>query len=60
MKIYLCDPEKDEECSKMLCQKLCFQTFHKEYAKLDENGEPIVAGDTGDITMEFYAEGSEE
>lgn len=56
MKIYLCDPEKDEECSKTLCQKQCFKTFYKEYAKLDENGEPIAVGDTGDMIMEFYGE----
>ena len=45
MKIYLCDPEKNEECSKTLCQKHCFKTFFKEYAKLDGNGEPIAVGD---------------
>lgn len=56
MKIYLSDPEKDEECSKTLCQKQCFMTFYREYAKLDENGQPIVVGDTGEMIIEINAE----
>jgi len=31
--IFLCDPEKNKECVKGSCQKLCRHTFQKEYAK---------------------------
>ena len=43
---YLCDPEKNTECRKTMCfQKggLCKKTSNPEYAKKDENGNPIMA-----------------
>lgn len=52
MKIYLCDYKKNIECPMTLCQKQCFNTTHKEYAKLDENLEPILMGDTEDMEEE--------
>lgn len=31
--VYLCDPEKNEECTKTHCQNDCFFTKNKEYSK---------------------------
>lgn len=42
---YICEPEKNTECSKTFCQEFCKATAFKEYAKRDENGAPIVAKD---------------
>ena len=46
--VYLCDPEKNLECSKENCGEYCFWTKHKEYGlsekpvkyirRLGENG----------------------
>lgn len=33
--VYLCDPEKNENCQKTICQKECFFTRNKEFAKTD-------------------------
>lgn len=42
---YICEPEKNTECSKTFCQEFCKATAFEEYAKRDENGAPIVAKD---------------
>ena len=46
---YLCDPDKNTECRKTGCvhnaaaiMKSCERTSHPEYAKLDEEGKPII------------------
>ena len=33
-----CDPEKNTECRKTLCQDICFRTTHEEYAKEEDDG----------------------
>ena len=30
MKLYICDPEKNKDCTKESCQTLCFQTTKEE------------------------------
>jgi hypothetical protein len=42
---YICEPEKNTECSKTFCQEYCKATAFEEYAKRDEHGAPIVAKD---------------
>lgn len=37
--IYWCDPEKNKTCRKTGCQKECFMTTKKEYAKTEEENE---------------------
>lgn len=50
--LYLCDPNKNTECKKTSClygdgkYQQCDATTKKEFAKLDENGEPILAPPT--------------
>lgn len=39
---YECDPEKNVGCPKDCCQKECFATTRFEFAKLDDDGQPIV------------------
>lgn len=39
---YECDSEKNVLCPKDCCQKECFATTRLEFAKLDEDGQPIV------------------
>ena len=39
---YRCNPELNKECKKWSCQKECTLTTHKEYARVDESGEPII------------------
>ena len=47
--LYLCDPQKNTECQKGICQMPngcflgCFLTTKKEFAVTDENGNPIIA-----------------
>lgn len=50
--LYMCDHTKNTECPKTSCKynpyvyakfRECTTTLKKEFAKLDENGEPIVA-----------------
>jgi len=36
--IYICDPEKNKDCNKTLCQEECIYTQHKEYAKFPWSG----------------------
>lgn len=48
--LYVCDPEKNTECKKTSCMinewgGLCALTTKREFAKTDENGEPITAKD---------------
>lgn len=43
---YYCNPEKKTKCRKMSCCDHggpCRRTSNPEYAKKDENGDPIVA-----------------
>lgn len=48
--LYLCDPDKNTACSKTGCvhnplakYPCCRATKHPEFAKLDEDGDPIRA-----------------
>lgn len=48
--LYMCDHTKNTECPKTSCKYNpdakfgeCTNTAKKEFARLDENGEPIVA-----------------
>lgn len=43
--LYLCDPQKNTECQKVICQipDGCFLTTKKEFTVTDENGNPIIA-----------------
>lgn len=43
---YRCNPELNKECKKWSCQKECTLTTHKEYARVDESGEPIIIDET--------------
>ena len=40
--LYRCDPEKNKECRKRMCQKKCTRTKKPEYAVKDQDGEPII------------------
>ena len=42
--LYLCDPQKNTECQKVICQvpNGCFLTTKKEFAVTDENENPII------------------
>ena len=50
VQVYLCDPEKNVECCKMICKHNpqanthwpCETTCNRAYAKLDGNGDPIT------------------
>lgn len=39
---YRCNPELFKECKKTSCQRDCTLTTHREYARVDESGEPII------------------
>ena len=41
-RFYRCNPELNKECRKTACQKECTLTTHKEYARTDEFGKPII------------------
>lgn len=43
MILYVCEPAKNTECSKKLCQEFCKATAFEKYAKRDEHGAPIIA-----------------
>lgn len=56
--LYLCDPQKNTECQKGICQMPCgcFLTTKKEFAVTDENKNPIIANDRagrGDVNMKW-------
>lgn len=59
--LYVCDHTKNTECHKTSCAfdpnakcGVCTNTTKKEFAKLNENGEPIVLyNDMEDIMAEF-------
>ena len=61
--LYLCDHTKNTECPKTSCKYNpdakfgeCTNTIKKEFAKLDENGEPIVAyTNMEEVMAEFNA-----
>lgn len=48
--MYYCDPEKNTECRKIGCAHtmtleeggVCFITMQREYARTDENGDPVI------------------
>ena len=48
--MYYCDPDKNTECKKRMCAHcltileggVCFITMHREYARTDANGEPVI------------------
>ena len=40
--LYECNPELNNECKMSACQQECKLTAQKEYAKLDDLGNPIV------------------
>ena len=48
--LYWCDPEKNTECRKMGCRYVlrpceggvCEATFRRAFARLDENGVPMI------------------
>ena len=48
--LYWCDPEKNTECRKTSCRYVlrkceggvCAATFRRAFARLDENGVPMV------------------
>ncbi len=59
---YFCDPEKNTECTKETCacnpanegwEDACKTTSKKEYAKLDENGEPCVNQEATQRSLEL-------
>ena len=65
--LYECDPEKNTQCRKISCtiHKVCYCTRDPEYAKKDENGDPIVAyarteGQDKDQGMRIRIEKKEE
>ena len=43
IKMYKCDPEKNKDCRKRMCQNRCRSTSNPEYAELDCDGNPIVS-----------------
>lgn len=59
--LYLCDHTKNTECGKTSCMYnpnsedgTCTYTTKKEFAKIDEHGEPIVAyADMTEVMAEF-------
>ena len=61
--LYLCDPIKNTKCPKTSCKYNpdakfgeCTNTAKKEFARLDENGEPIVAyTNMAEVMAEFNA-----
>lgn len=61
--LYLCDHTKNTECPKTSCMYnpntedgICTNTTKKEFTKLDEHGEPIVAyADMTEVMAEFNA-----
>ena len=40
--LYLCDPEKNQDCKKTFCQRECFATSCEKFAKIDGNNDPIM------------------
>ena len=48
--LYWCDPEKNVDCRKLGCRYtlrpeeggVCEATFRRAFARLDENGKPMV------------------
>lgn len=43
MKYYVCDPEKHPDCKSDICGKECVLTVFEEYARLDKDGNPVIA-----------------
>lgn len=50
---YECDPELNKKCRKDACQQECKLTTNKEYAKLDDFGNPIVNSITFNTTTTY-------
>lgn len=42
--LYLCDPQKNKECQKEICQMPngCFMTTNEAYAKIDADGSKMA------------------
>lgn len=40
--LYLCDPSKNKECKKTVCQTQCKYTLNSAFAKADNKGNPII------------------
>ena len=55
MKLYICDPDKNQTCSKIGCNsdrarnEGCYMTTNPEYAKLDGGGRAIVGFDAEEM-----------
>lgn len=56
--VYICDPARAYNCSKDGCWFIdhgpCRCTLHKDYAKLDEKGKPVLATDADIFNTDFY------
>ena len=54
---YICDPKKAVHCTKKGCWDLyhgpCKCTSRKKYAKLDDQGKPMVASDIDVCNIEW-------
>lgn len=65
--IYLCDPEKNTGCAKTGCAynpnailRECYNTTHKECARLDFAGKPVVNVDLTEAIRKRVKENFEE
>lgn len=45
MDLYLCDPDKNKDCRKTICQKDCYFTTREECAKRYSDGEAVKTGE---------------
>lgn len=61
--LYECDPEKNTECRKIMCftkaggrgsKCVCTATKNPEYAKKDQDGQPIISKEW--MTWQRYKE----
>lgn len=55
--VYICDPRKAINCSKQSCWEInrgpCKCTHQKKQAKVDANGDPILAQDEDQYNLEW-------
>lgn len=58
--VYICDPLKHSTCNKEVCWDFgkgpCRCTTNKKYAKLDNDGKPILATDNEAFNLEWMEE----
>jgi hypothetical protein len=59
--LYICDPQKNTECKKLVCvhnpdaiYRACAKTKNPAFAVLDENGEPMRAGPKGELLLPIF------